>query len=76
MKDKGIKLIGAAMISVSIIIAAFIVSKEKPVEKERYTIVPLNEGNVAVIDHEQNRIYYKYIPSFEGPTNWTELVLP
>jgi len=45
-------------------------------EEPRYQIVQLNESNIAVIDHQTNRIYTKFISPNEGPTDWREMVMP
>jgi len=42
----------------------------------RYEIVQLNSSNVAIIDNQTNKIYYKYVSPLEGPANWVEFELP
>lgn len=36
----------------------------------------MTDVNIAIIDHEKDEIYYKYISPNEGPTNWELLELP
>lgn len=47
-----------------------------PKEESRYQIIQLNESNIAVIDHQTNKIYTKFISPNEGPTDWREMVMP
>lgn len=42
----------------------------------RYEMVQITDVNVAIIDHQNNEIYYKYFTPNEGPTNWEKLELP
>lgn len=67
--------VGLVFLGFSIIFAA---NTLKPKDKEefRYQIIQLNEVNIAIIDKQTNKIYYKFIAPNEGPTNWEEMIIP
>ena len=64
---------GLVILSLSIIYAANLM---KPNEVSRYQIVQLNEVNIAVIDRQTNKIYYKVISPNSGPIDWQEMEMP
>lgn len=67
--------VGLVFLGFSIIFAANTL-KPKVLKEDRYRIVQLNEANIAVIDKQTNKIYYKFIAPNEGPTNWQEMIMP
>lgn len=73
-----IVLIGLVFLGLSIVYAANILKVVDTIENTsvRYQIVQISESNVAVIDNQTNKIYYKYISPSQGPTDWEEMVLP
>ena len=72
MKDKNIIFAGLLVLSSMILLHGFMTMPKQ----NRYEIVRINDVNIAIIDHEKDEIYYKYISPNEGPTNWELLELP
>ena len=67
--------VGLLFLGFSIIYAANSL-KPTPKDEGKYQIVQLNEVNIAVIDKQTNKIYYKFIAPNEGPGEWREMVMP
>jgi hypothetical protein len=66
-------LLGFILLCASILYSS---ERLKPVGEARYQLVQLNSSNIAIIDNQTNKIFFKYISPNEGPSNWEEIVLP
>lgn len=67
--------VGLVFLGLSIIFAANTLKPKEKVEA-RYEIVQLNGVNVAIIDKQTNKIYYKFMDPSSAPTTWQEIILP
>jgi len=67
--------VGLVFLGFSIIFAANTLKPKVKVEA-RYEIVQLNGVNVAIIDKQTNKIYYKFMDPSSAPITWEEIVMP
>ena len=67
---------GLLVLSCSVILHGFMTMPKESAKQNRYEMIKLTENNIAIIDHENDKIYYKFFASNEGPTNWKLLELP
>lgn len=72
-KKLNVVFVGLLVLSCSILLHGFMTM---PKERNRYEMIKLTENNVAIIDHQNDKVYYKFFDSNEGPTNWELLELP
>lgn len=63
---------GLLVLSTSILLHGLITTSKN----NRYEMIKITDHNVAVIDHQNDRIYYKFFSPDETATNWKLLELP
>jgi hypothetical protein len=68
-------LAGLCILSLSLIYCAGLL-KPIPTTSAKYTLVPLTQVQVAIIDNQTGEIYTRFFASNEGPGDWTKLELP
>ena len=77
---------GALIIGVSIIIGFLIlgllsrlsigIGGDNLPSSNRYQMISANDNNIILLDTETSEYWRKFIPTNEGPTNWTKEIGP
>lgn len=79
MEKRGALIIGASIIVGFIILGLVLKSPIGSMgnsSQNRYQIISPNENNMILLDTETGECWRKFVPSNEGPSQWTKEIGP